>query len=186
MRKRKITVIALVLVCLAFVGSGTAAYFTKEEKAHNVITTGDVDIELLEWADEEKQTPFADVDGVMPGTTATKIVEVKNTGGNAAFVRVKVEKEIVMNNQEDIRDLDMVSLDINENYWEEKDGFYYYKEILAPGKVTSEPLFTTVTFLEGMGNTYQECTIHIRVSAQAVQADNNGTDSLTAPGWPTE
>ena len=40
MQKRKITVIALILVCVAFVSSGTLAYFTAEEKTHNVITPG--------------------------------------------------------------------------------------------------------------------------------------------------
>lgn len=184
MQKRKITVIALILVCVAFVSSGTLAYFTAEEKTHNVITTGNVEIELYEWADSEKKTPFEPVEGVMPGTTVTKIVEVKNVGGNDAFVRVKVDKEILLKDQQDKCDLEVVSLDINRNYWEEKDGFYYYKEILESGAETKEPIFTTVTFADGMENIYQKCTVNINVSAQAVQADNNGTDSLTASGWP--
>ena len=42
-----------------------------------VITTGNVDIELNEWADEARTQPFQDKTGVMPGTKVTKIVEVK-------------------------------------------------------------------------------------------------------------
>ena len=78
-------------------GYQTLAFFTAEDTAHNVITSGGVDIDLLEWADEEKTVPFPQegAAGVTPGSEVTKIVEVKNTGASDAYIRVKVEKEIV-------------------------------------------------------------------------------------------
>lgn len=90
--KRKLLILSVLAICVAMLAGGTLAFFTSEDKAHNVITTGGVEITLQEWADEAKTTPFKDLTGVMPNTTVTKIAEIKNTGASDAWVRVKVEK----------------------------------------------------------------------------------------------
>ena len=77
--KRKILLVSALVICMAVSITGTLAYYQAETQAHNVITTGSVDIRLQEWADEEKTVPFKDPDGIMPGTSVTKIAEVKNT-----------------------------------------------------------------------------------------------------------
>ena len=48
MKKWKIIALSTVLACLAIVASGTLAYFTAQETAHNVITSGGVAIQLIE------------------------------------------------------------------------------------------------------------------------------------------
>ncbi len=187
--KRKIFAGAVVAIFLSLMAYGTIAYFTAEEVTHNVITSGEIDIELLEWADEEKTVPFpADgVHGVMPGTEVTKIVEVKNTGTNAAYIRVKVEKTIILQEIIDARpDSNLVNLDFDSTYWTlGEDGFYYYKEALEAGKVT-KPLFTTVSMDKQMDNIYQNSTAKVDVKAYAVQVANNGSNALEANGWPEE
>ena len=50
--KRRISILSVLVICLATLAAGTIAYFTAEEKAHNVITTGGVKIAVREWADE--------------------------------------------------------------------------------------------------------------------------------------
>lgn len=85
--KRKLLIVSVLAILVAVTAAGTLAYFTDTGTAHNVITTGNVKIELKEWADEACEEPFKDKTGVMPGTKVTKIVEVKNTGTGAAFVR---------------------------------------------------------------------------------------------------
>ena len=92
--KRKLLILSVLAICVAMLAGGTLAFFTSEDKAHNVITTGGVEITLQEWADEAKTTPFKDLTGVMPNTTVTKIAEIRNTGASDAWVRVKVEKNI--------------------------------------------------------------------------------------------
>ena len=94
--KRKLLILSTLAICLAIFAAGTHAYFTAEHTAHNVITTGSVAIAVQEWADEEKTVPFEELTGVMPNTTVTKIAEIKNTGASEAWVRVKVEKNIVL------------------------------------------------------------------------------------------
>ena len=74
-------------------------------------------------------------------------------------------------------------MESNDAGWTEQDGYYYYNRALRPGE-TTEPLFTTVTFAETMGNEYQNSTAAIDVTADAVQTANNGETALDAVGWP--
>ena len=185
--KRKLLAVAVTVICLSMMAYGTLAYFTAEDTAHNVITSGEIDIELQEWADAEKTTPFPEdgVSGVMPGTEVTKIVEVKNTGANDAYIRVKVEKEFVLSEGvEGETDSGLMKIDFDETYWTlGEDGYYYYKTALEPGAVT-EPLFASVSFDTTMGNIYQNSTAKVDVTAYAVQVANNGETVLDAQGWP--
>ena len=180
--KKKLLILSLAAICLAITAIGTLAYFTSEGTAHNVITTGGVEISVQEWADEDKQTPFEDLEGIMPGMTVTKIAEIKNTGASDAWVRVKVEKNIKLQG-EGTPDTALVELELNTADWTEKDGYYYYTKVLKPGEVTV-PVFTAVTFNAAMGNEYQNATATVDVAAQAVQTANNGDTVMDAKGWP--
>ena len=181
--KRKLLILSVLAICIATLAAGTLAYFTSEGKAHNVLTTGGVEIAVQEWADEDKQTPFEDLKGIMPGMTVTKIAEIKNTGASDAWVRVKVEKSIKLQG-EGTPDTALVELNLNLTDWTlGEDGYLYYNKVLKPGEVT-EPLFTAVTFNVTMGNEYQNATATVDVVAQAVQTANNGDTVMDAKGWP--
>ena len=181
--KRKLLILSVLAICVAIIAAGTLAYFTAEETAHNVITSGGVDIELKEWADEAKQTPFEDVTGIMPGVTVTKIAEIKNTGASEAWIRVLITKDIQLAGDGEI-DPDLVTLGLNTTDWTlGTDGYYYYNKALKPGETTA-PILSSVTFEPTMGNEYQNATATVDISAQAVQTANNGTSALTASGWP--
>lgn len=181
--KRKLLILSVLVICVATLAVGSLAYFTSEGKAHNVITSGGVEIAVQEWADEEKTEPFKDLTDVMPDTTVTKIAEIKNTGASAAWVRVKIEKAIKLTG-DGTPDVSMVQLDVNTNDWTDGgDGYYYYNRALQPGEVTV-PIFTSVTFQAAMGNEYQNATATVDVLAQAVQTANNGSTVLDAAGWP--
>ena len=86
--KKKILALSMVAICMSVVAYGTLAYYTASETAENVITSGNVGIELLEWADEDRTISYEEmypdniVTDVMPGTDVTKVVEVKNSGDN--------------------------------------------------------------------------------------------------------
>ena len=184
MKKWKIVALCTVLACLSIVASGTLAYFTAQETAHNVITSGGVAIQLIEQTRNEDGSlgPWKNMEDVMPGAKISKIVTVKNTGASDAWVRIKVDMTIKLANG-DKGNPEVMKLDIKDAFWTEQDGYYYYNDPLAPGE-TTPPLFTTVTFAPEMGNQYQGSTAHIDVKADAVQVANNGTSALTAAGWP--
>lgn len=183
--KRKLLLLSVMVICIAIAAVGTLAFFNTDAIAHNVITTGGVDIELHEYADAEKTQPFKDPSGVMPGMTVTKIAEVENTGASAAWVRVKVEKAIKLAKEIEgfTPDTALVALNINTEKWEHEGDYFYYKEALQPNEITA-PIFTSVTFNKTMGNEYQGATATVDIVAQAVQKDNNGDSALTAKGWP--
>lgn len=182
--KRKLLIVSVLAILVAVTAAGTLAYFTDTGTAHNVITTGNVEIELNEWADDARTQPFQDKTGVMPGTKVTKIVEVKNTGTGAAFLRLYVEKNVYGANQETM-DTKPVSLNFNNTDWTYSEGYYYYNHALEPGD-TTKPLFTAVIFDPLMGNEYQNATAHVKVIAYAVQSANNGDSPQAAKGWPSD
>ena len=183
--KRKLLLLSVMVICIAIAAVGTLAYYNTNAIAHNVITTGGVNIELSEWADAEKTQPFKDLSGVMPGIKVTKIAEVENTGASAAWVRVKVEKAIKLAKEIEgfTPDTALVALNINTEKWEHEGDYFYYKEALQPNEITA-PIFTSVTFNKTMGNEYQGATATVDIVAQAVQTANNGDSALTAKGWP--
>lgn len=181
--KRKILILSVLVICLAMIAAGSLAYYTADTKAHNVITTGSVAIELNEWANEERTEKFENQTGVMPGKDVTKIVEVKNVGTGSAWVCVQMFVDVYAENGKQLP-TEPVKLDINTTDWTYFDGYYYYNKPLAPG-ATTEPLFTTVSFDEQMGNEYQNAKAKIDITAIAVQSANNGETVLEATGWPS-
>ena len=136
--KKKLTVLAVLALCLGLAATGTWAYFTAQKQVHNVITTGKVDIRLLEWADADRTQPFENLTGIMPGMEVTKIAEVKNTGTAPAFIRVQVMVD-VYSAEGNLLDPAPVKLDFNQTDWIYHEGYYYYNRILNPGE-TTEPL----------------------------------------------
>lgn len=184
--KRKLLILLVCVVLLAVISAGTVAYFSSEGTAHNVITTGGVNIALHEWANAEKTQEFENLDGIMPGTSVTKIVEIENTGKSDAWIRVSVEKAIELAGNEKNPDLDIITLDINTASWTLKeDGYLYYNSRVKPGEITA-PVFTTVSFDSDMENKYQSAEVTVKVVAQAVQCANNGTTVFEAQGWGAE
>ena len=185
--KKKIFVCAFIAACLSIVAFGTTAYLTYEDTARNVITMGNIKIELQELAVPDgggEPVPFEDVLDVLPGEEVSKIVQIENVGSEKAWIRIAVDKAIILaEGVEGEADLSLVTYNVDFENWLEKDGFYYYKDALKPGE-TTEPLFTSVTFASDMGNMYQYSKSVITVTAQAAQVANNGASALEAAGWP--
>lgn len=179
---KRLVSVAVLIVALTMLCYSTIAYFTEEDIATNVITSGNIDIELQETTSDGSE--FTDVVNVVPGQEISKIVKVVNQGANDAYVRISLEQFIELANGTMVTEVgNLIFLDINTTDWTEKDGFYYYNKPLLPGQ-TTEALFEVVTFNPGMGNEYQKSEATIKVYAQATQVRNNGTDVFSAAGWP--
>ena len=181
--KRKILILSVLAILLAILAANTLAYFTADTTAHNVITTGNVDIALNEWANEERTERFEKQINVLPGTEVTKIVEVENIGAGSVWVRIWTNG-VFRSKDGTLHDPGVYTLDINTADWTKQGDFYYYNRALAPGE-TTKPLFTTVSFNTAMDNRYQDSDLFLNVNAFAVQSANNGTGALDAAGWPS-
>lgn len=187
--KKRVALIAAIVCCLTLAVAGTMAYFTTEETAYNVISSALLDMELHdETLEDGELVPFPDpeegISGVMPGDVVSKVVYVENVGTADMYVRIKLENSVVGADGEKLS-FEKISLNLDKENWtyNKEDGYYYYNEALTPEQSTTE-LFTEVKFAEEMGNEYQECTVKIDVSAQAVQSKNNGENVFEAAGWP--
>lgn len=182
MKKKILFLAALVLIC-AILATGTLAYFTTRAVMHNVITTNGISIDLVEkMLDDDDLVPWEDQEGVMPGMDVSKIVWVENREADA-FIRVKVDVSATAADGTPL-DPDFLTIDYDAENWTLRGGWYYYNDPVPQGGKTTV-LFDKVIF-DGpkMDNSYQNATIEIEVSAQAVQAANNGHSALNASGWP--
>lgn len=175
--------LAVLIIGLTVLATGTYAYFTAEETAYNVITTGCLYMDLVEETTGGEPWPEEGIKNVMPGVAVDKVVYVENVGSVPFYTRISMDNIVIPGpGVEAELSFEHISLDLNTEQWLEQDGYYYYYRALEPGEKT-EPLFTKVSFAPAMGNEYQNATVEVYVLAQAVQSANNGSDPLKALGW---
>ncbi len=189
MKKRIVLVCALVL-CIGISVLSTVAYFTAEDTARNVITAGSLDIEVIEECENEEGelVPYpGEPIQVLPGAKVSKIVSVKNNDAEA-YVRIKLDVA-VKDPEGNALDADGAVLTVCSNeMWlanEDNDGWFYYNGTVKSGEITL-PVIDGVEFSADMGDEFQGAVVEINVTAQAVQAANNGDNVFSAQGWPEE
>ena len=187
--KKRLFFATVIVICLSLLTSGTLAYFTTADTARNVITTGGVDIEIVEQqlvGDQLKPFPDEPI-RVMPATSVSKIVTVKSLE-QTAWIRAKYTVTVYDPNKKvmDIPEEELnrvIVIEPDSKNWTYKNGWWYCNTAVGAGKETA-PLFETVAFSSpDMDNKYQLCTVTVDVNAQAVQKANNGTTVQEANGW---
>lgn len=178
--------IAILLFAISIIGvllmSGTLAYYTAEEKAVNVITSGKVDVEIHEKTADGKDFPKEGV-VIMPGDRVSKIVTFENTGNHPLYLRVKLTQSV---DDKTLSAENCLSMNINTEEWTFKDGYYYYYQALQPQE-TTKPIFTEV-YIDGkhVTNEYLGKAFSLDVTAYAVQSEYNGETVWEAGNWPKE
>ncbi|MBQ7137489.1 MAG: hypothetical protein IJO39_00630 [Clostridia bacterium] len=180
MNKRKIILLAALLVMVAILGvGGTLAYFTAEDEATNTFTVGNVKIDLIEPSWKEAKD-------VYPGQVLPKDPTVTNTGNNPCYVRIKVEGlDVFADDYEDamigLRYIDADDVE-KEGYntvdWTYHDGYYYYMTELGTGEKTTA-LFDSIVIPTALTNdqgTEHPDPYDIDVKAYAVQSQGAPAD----------
>lgn len=187
--KKKILALAVIVVCLSILAATTFAYFTETITVAGEITSGAIEITVVEKNADGTVTAYAtEPISVMPTQRVGKAVAVRSEA-QAAYVRMRFDLT-VLDSQDREMDLDaealakVIAIIPDAENWTQKDGWWYYARSLSAGDV-SAPLFEEIVFSgPNMGNDYQNCTVLLHVTAQAVQSANNGTSALDALGWP--
>lgn len=143
--KRKLVLTSAVVLILALLAAGTFAYFSKDTRTTNVITTGTINIELNDSItggtavkDGDKVTGYT-ISGVMPGQPVEKIVSVTNTGTSPAWLRVKLDISVTVREDGETIEMDrwisvkgqdqpVLQFDVNPDWFPAKDenGVTYY------------------------------------------------------------
>lgn len=183
--KIKFAVVALVAIAITFLSQGTLAYYSTVGKATNVVTSGNIQLIIHEKTDAGTEFPKEGV-YIVPGDIVSKKVSIENDCEHPFYLRVKMVYGV---NSEELTAEECFKLNINEEYWELHDGWYYYKTIVEPGETTPD-VFSHVEMVGAkIDNSYIGKTLTLTVDAQAVQSENNPiTDGkvYTASGWPAE
>ncbi len=183
--KIKILVVALVTAMMTFISTSTLAYYQTVGKATNVVTSGNIQFMIHETTDQGKEFPK---DGVyiVPGDVVSKKVTVESDCEHPFYLRVKMVYGV---DSQELSAEDCFKLNIDEEYWQLHDGWYYYKGIVQPGE-TTPGVFSHVEIVGSkMDNRYLGKTLTLTVKAQAVQSENNPLidgNIYTASGWPKE
>lgn len=187
--KKKILYIAAIIICLSIITGGTLAYYTVSDTARNVITSGGIEVTVVEQQlVNGTLQPYPNQPiKVMPATTVSKIVSVQSNK-QAAWVRMNYTltvydaegKEMEIPADELAK---VIVIEPDTANWTLKDGWWYCNAAVKSGEM-SKPLFEEVVFSGAdMDNKYQLCTVVIDVNAQAVQWANNGSAATKALGW---
>lgn len=195
LKKSTVAAIIFAVIVLGIFSAQTYAYFTDTTPSiKNQIASGSLDVAIV-GAQDEQLSGIAPSE-FMPGTSVSRTVRIKNTGDLPVYVRIKIEKTI--NNSESNMPVgweDLISCGFklydesapnSENGdWIYRDGYYYYKSLLA-SESTTGALFDTISFSGDMGNEFTNSEIHVKVICHAVQTNGNTDDPLTAWGWPSD
>ena len=183
--KAQCIVIALIFCVLTFFTQGTLAYYSTVGKATNVVTSGNIQFIIHEKTDAGTDFPAEGV-YIVPGDIVSKQVSFESDCEHPFYLRTKILYGI---DSQELAAEECFKLNINEEYWEYLDGWYYYTKAIEPGEMTPI-LFSHVEIVGAkVDNRYIGKALTLTVDAQAVQSENNpisNNDVSTALGWPTQ
>ena len=183
--KIRLATIALIAIVISLLSYSSLAYYTTVGKATNVVTSGNIQMIIHEMTDQGTEFPQEGV-YIVPGDVVSKRVTIESDCDHPFYLRVKMLYGI---DSAELTAEDCFKLNINEEDWQFHDGWYYYKEIVQPGKTTSQ-VFSHVEIVGAkVDKTYIGKTLTLTVRAQAVQSQNNPIkdgNTYTASGWPAE
>lgn len=183
--KKRVVVLALAALLLVAGGTFTYAYFTDAKEQTNVITMGNVSIELTEPQFSTNTGGTNKISNVMPNQTIVKDPTITlNTGSNDAYIRVKLTYtgDLTTSQQAQLE----TGIVFNAGWAKGTDGYYYYNTALT--QTDKEVVaFNEVHIPEDWGNNMAAKTFNIVVKAEAIQKDNftpaKSVDGTAITGW---
>lgn len=150
--------------------AGVLGYWKQTGNTLNILSTAVFQNKIVE--------EYKVLEPVFPGDEVDKLVNVKNTGNVDSFVRVAVKKVFGRTKEDGTfladpsLDPGMIDIAVSDTWWNEReDGYFYYKEVLKPGKTTREPLMRSYKLSKEAGNEYQGKEARIVVTMESMQAD---------------
>ena len=183
--KFRLFVVSFLAIIITFFTQGSLAYYSTVGKATNVVTSGQIKLAIHETTDQGTEFPKEGV-YIVPGDIVSKVVTVENMNAHPFYLRVKIVYGI---NSQELSAEDCFKLNINEEYWEYYNGWYYYKDTVQ-GYETTPYVFSHVEIVgDKVDNRYIGKTLSLTVDAQAVQSEHNplpGEHTYEASGWPKE
>ncbi len=201
-KKKKLLIASVVLILLFTLSS--IAFLTSRAVSDNVITFGNLKLKLINNTIDKEgmEVPVEQLEEKLTGTSVSRIIKVKNICENPMYVRVKVEIKgedeqgaMYVRVKVEIKGEDeqggfsaneYVSFKTPDSGWSSQSQWFYYTKELKAGQETSD-LFRELQFdLDRLMTDHAGSKLTFKVSAQAVQSENNGMSAEEAKGWPQE
>lgn len=181
--KSRLLLIAIAAILATVFTQPTLAYYTTVGKAANVVTSGNISLQIHEKTADGSDFPTEGV-YIIPGDIVSKQVFIENVCGHPFYLRLQL---VSGSTNEALSADDCLRMDINTNDWTYQEGFYYFNRILQPDEVTPA-LFTQVEIVGSkVDQTHIGSTLSLTVNAYAVQSENNPAENpWDASGWPAE
>ncbi len=143
--KNKLIIFSAILLISTMVAGGTFAWFTSSpDNATNKFKMGIVEVKVIENGLED--------------------IRIKNLGTSDCYIRVRLMPQWSNPNLS----ISNVNINIKENYWIEKDGYYYYKHTLQKNEITSN-LIKSIE-IEDLPAEYKGASLTLKVVAEGVQS----------------
>ncbi len=175
--KRKFILLSVLMSMVALVSLGSYAYVQRQVIIDNQVSTSEVQIEIIQ-TDGTSRLENGVQFGAYPSKTIAYQAMIENTGKSRVWVRVKVHPELLPLHL----DNSLIDIQFNTTDWTWSEGYYYFQESLE-ANASSTTIFNGVHFSKDMDNTYMNSRFSLKIEAEAVQSDYNGSSALTASGW---
>lgn len=187
-KKINIEILLLAVICLFFIAA-TAAFIIRSTTANNIITFGNLKMQLIQTTldqnNQEQEVAQTDDINITHKPVINRIIKIKNVGRHEFFVRVSPEIIGIDASNHSFKANELVLYNCNADDWIYRDGWYYYKKIVKRNETTSN-LMTEVKFdLDKITANYPKGKFKLNIKAEAVQAENNADNVLSAVGWPS-
>lgn len=181
--RSRLLLIALAAIAVTVLTQPTLAYYTAVGKATNVVTSGNISMQIHEKTADGSDFPSQGV-YVIPGDIVSKQVSVENICAHPFYLRVKL---VSGTTSEALAPDECLKMDIDDTNWTYTDGYYYYNDVLRPGE-TTPALFTQVEIVGSkVDQTHAGSALSLTVNAYAVQSENNpAAHPWNASGWPAD
>ena len=179
MKKINLTKKTAFISCLSVLltGGGSIIYAMPEKSVTNHLETGAVNITLEEYQIEDgEEILYTDAKDILPGNRVSKIPRVHNSG-NDCYIRAKF---IFENTEEKLED---AIYGMDENWTKEKDGYWYYHEILKSGDDID--IFEGIKIPENFSQEAQGGEFSIDIDVDAIQSANFTPDYDSKQPWGT-
>ncbi len=179
-RNKKIVIALVVGLLVAIAGTIVAsAFFTATDDVSNEFTVADPKVTVIEnpengpyeWGSDTKQVLLKNDSKDMDGYVRCMIFPtVKNADGNIENLSTSGFSE-PMENSVYFGNIELVLNPSWSRFWIYKDGYFYYKDKLKTGSITT-PLLNGVKMRNGADKSvFKNLTINIEVSADIIQPE---------------
>lgn len=167
-RKKGFYTAALIAGSFAIIAFGAISYGSSQSSD---LVNNQLEIATLEGNLEENFVPDKDI---QIGGSYAKDVKVTNKGTTNLFVRVMILPKVQSSNGLLLPAAigKELSIDLNTDWIDGGDGYYYYLDVVKP-EIKTSALFTSVTLSNNLDQRYEGASLSVQLKSEAVTPANH-------------